>query len=205
MPRALTKKVLDCLSSVEAQDALIELEGIPPRKLLPSLYSLLCREEERIRHRAAEAVGIIVAELAREDPEAGRNIVRTLMWRLNEESGGIGWGVPEAMGEIFARHKGLAEEFGHILLSYVKEGGNYLEFPPLQNGAMYGIGRMAEEHPELLKSLDAEAVVVPLLYSDDEEIREHAANIMEFLKAGPGSKNDRVHGRKNPHGSDKKT
>ena len=147
MPRALTKKVLDCLSSVEAEDALIELKGIPQRKLLPALYSVLCREEEQVRRRAAEAVGIIVSEIAREDPETGRNIVRTLMWRLNEESGGVGWGAPEAMGEIFARHKRLAVEFGHILLSYVKKGGNYLDFPPLQKGVLYGIGRLAEARP----------------------------------------------------------
>ena len=36
------------------------------------------------------------------------------MWTLNDESGGIGWGSPEVMGEILAAHKGLAEIQGRI-------------------------------------------------------------------------------------------
>jgi len=41
------------------------------------------------------------------------------MWSLNDESGGIGWGAPEAMGAIMARHTGLADEYANIC------GSNY--------------------------------------------------------------------------------
>ena len=49
-----------------------------------------------LRHRAAVALGAVVAGLEREQPEAVRNIMRRLMWHMNEESGNIGWGIPEA-------------------------------------------------------------------------------------------------------------
>lgn len=40
--------------------------------------------------------------------EKACTVMRRLMWTLNDEFGGIGWGVPEAMGEIMVCHKGLA-------------------------------------------------------------------------------------------------
>jgi hypothetical protein len=45
-------------------------------------------------------MGEVMAHLADKDMESARVIMRRLMWSLNDESGGIGWGAPEAMGEI---------------------------------------------------------------------------------------------------------
>ena len=100
-------------------------------------------------------MGVYVSGLAENDLEAARNWMRRFMWQLNEESGGIGWGVAEVMGEVMARHEGLAREFARILLSYLDENGNYLEFEPLQKGVLWGIGRLAQVRPEVLKSCSA--------------------------------------------------
>jgi hypothetical protein len=59
--------------------------------------------------------------------ESARVIIRRLIWNLNDESGGIGWGSPEAMGEIMAGHDRLAEEYHNILISYIMPDGNYIE------------------------------------------------------------------------------
>ena len=59
-------------------------------------------------------MGALVFSLAEQDMESARVVMRRLMWNLNDESGGIGWGSPEAMGEIMARHSGLAEEYSKI-------------------------------------------------------------------------------------------
>ncbi len=63
-------------------------------------------------------MGRVAADLADRDMESARVVVRRLMWNLNDESGGIGWGSPEAMGEIMACHEGLAEEYSCILISF---------------------------------------------------------------------------------------
>ena len=55
-------------------------------------------------------MGAVVAHLAEKDMESARVVMRRLMCSLNDESGGIGWGAPEAMGEIIASHEGLASE-----------------------------------------------------------------------------------------------
>jgi hypothetical protein len=71
------------------------------------------------------------------------------MWNLNDESGGIGWGSPEAMGEITAGHAGLAEEFACIIVSYINPDGNFLEHERLQRGSLWGMGRLAHARPTL--------------------------------------------------------
>lgn len=95
-------------------------------------------------------MGAFVANLADEDIESARVIVRRLMWQLNDESGGIGWGAPEVMGEILARHEGLAGEYANILTSHIKEDGNSLEHEPLQRDALWGVARLAQVRPDLV-------------------------------------------------------
>jgi hypothetical protein len=95
------------------------------------------------------------------------------MWNLNDESGGIGWGSPEAMGEIMARHDGLAKEYACILVSYINEAGNFLEHEMLQRGVLWGLGRLAHARPELVR--DAAAYLPLFMRSKDAVHRGLAA------------------------------
>ncbi len=95
-------------------------------------------------------MGAVVENLAREDMEGARVIMRRLMWSLNDESGGIGWGAPEAMAEIMARHEGLAREYSHILISYMNDEGNFLEHEGLQRGVLWGLVRLARVRPQIV-------------------------------------------------------
>jgi hypothetical protein len=95
------------------------------------------------------------------------------MWQLNDESGGIGWGCPEAMGEIMARNENLAEEFWCILISYIRPDGNFLEHEALQRGALWGVGRLAHARPRLLK--DSTDYLYPYMQAGDPYLRGLAA------------------------------
>lgn len=123
----------------------------PPRRVINPLISFLYSTEELVKWKAVEAVGIVVAHLASSDLEAARNIMRRLIWNLNDESGGIGWGSAEAMGEIMAMHETMAEEYYRVLLSYVCEGCNLLGNDLLECGALWGLGRLAQVRPQLLR------------------------------------------------------
>ncbi|HYQ60671.1 MAG TPA: hypothetical protein VEP29_06440, partial [Desulfatiglandales bacterium] len=114
------------------------------------------------------------------DLEAARVIMRRLMWTLNDESGGIGWGSPEAMGEIMAIHRGLAQEYAHILISYARQDGNYLEHEGLQRGLLWGIGRLSETRPELVR--ESAGLFLPYLESRDAVIRGLAVRLMGLLR-----------------------
>ncbi len=171
--RNLKLKVLAFLQSDNLDEALNELCRLPARQAINPLFSFLLSSEEQTKWRAVTAMGAVVANLAEQDMESARVIMRRLMWSLNDESGGIGWGAPEAMGEIIASHDRLAKEYVSVLISYVWKEGNFLEYEPLQRGAMWGVGRVAQVIPELVQ--DAGLHLLPYLESTDSAVRGLAA------------------------------
>lgn len=182
--RALKKKlVMDLLRSGDVDRVVAELGQLPGRGFLNPLRSALCSDESA-RWNAITALGILTASLADRNLESARVVMRTLMWNLTEESGGIAWGVPESMAEIMACHEGLAREFASILVSYTREDGNFLEYEPLQRGAVWGIGRLAQARPELLRSHLAGLHLLPYLESADAEVRGLAAWALGLLGTG---------------------
>jgi len=137
--------------------------------VISPLLSFFFAQDEMVKWRAISAVGAVVRDLADRDMEAARVVMRRLMWNLNDESGGIGWGSPEAMGEIMANHGRIAGEFSHILVSYVRQDGNFIEHEMLQRGVLWGIGRLARVRPELLQ--DAIPYLPFYLRSEDPVLR----------------------------------
>ena len=113
--------------------------------------------------------------------------MRRFLWCLNDESGGIGWGIPEAMGEVMANHKVLFDEYSHMLLSYMREDGpgifmdgNHLELPALQQGLLWGAGRLLETRTEEMIERGVTADIPPYLYSPDRIVQGMAIWCMQF-------------------------
>jgi hypothetical protein len=179
--RSLKKKLFDLLTRGDLDEALVEIGRLPPRQIINPLFSFIQSGNEKVKWGAVKAAGLVVSQLADSDLEAARVIMRRLMWNLNDESGGIGWGSPEVMGEILAAHNGLAQEYAHILLSYAREEGNYLELDALQRGLLWGISRLSEKRPELIGG--ATAFLLPYLESQDQVIRGLAVRLMGLLQA----------------------
>ncbi|MDR2573308.1 MAG: HEAT repeat domain-containing protein [Desulfovibrio sp.] len=116
-----------------------------------ALFSFLPKDA-LTKHSAALCMGRAVAALAQGEPEAARNIVRRLMWHMNEDSGNIGWGIPEAFGEILAASEVLAEQYGNILISYIMRlpgADNYCDNALLRRSCYWAVGRLAEARPGL--------------------------------------------------------
>lgn len=178
--RALKKRVLELLGISDFYVALNKLRRYPARKVINPLFSFLYNRDDRVRWRAIKAVGAVVSGLADEDMESARVIMRRLMWNLNDESGGIGWGSPEAMGEIMACHNGLAKEYVNVLISYTNKDGNYLELEQLQRGLLWGIGRLSQVRPHLLKN--AVLRLTPYLECADPNVRGLAAWVAGLLE-----------------------
>jgi hypothetical protein len=149
--RQIKKKLLFLLKADNFEKTLEAFPCFPARKAVNPLFSFLYSSDERIKYRAVTALGIIVAHHATQDLESARVIMRRFIWNLNDESGGIGWGSPEAMGEIMAQSEPLAKEYANLLVSYMMPDGNFLEHPILQRGLLWGIGRLAHARPERLQ------------------------------------------------------
>jgi hypothetical protein len=173
--RKTTKELKERLSALLGADdfraALQDLRELPRLPVLRCLHAFLSEGQEKRRWRAVSAIGMLVSDLARENREEARERMRRLMWSLNDESGSIGWGAPEAMAEIMAAEEGLAEEYAHILVSYMRQDGNYLEHPLLQRGLLWGVGRLAGQRPSVMERHGAAGHLPPFLESTDRVVR----------------------------------
>lgn len=167
--RQLKRRIKDLLTGDDLDTALEAVLAMPARRAVNPLFSFFYSGDPHLKWRAVTAMGAVVADLAARDMESARVIMRRLMWNLNDESGGIGWGSPEAMGEIMARSAPLAKEFAAILVSYADAAGNYLEHPTLQQGLLWGLGRLAHARPGYAAA--AEPHLRPFLRSADPRLR----------------------------------
>ena len=186
------RRIVKLLGSADIDAVIEKLRQLPAAKIINPLIGALCSTKMTVRWHAITALGPVVADLAEQNMEATRVVMRRLMWSLNDESGGIGWGAPEAMGEILSCHNGLAEEYTHILVAYMREDGFYLELEQLQRGLMWGLARLAGNQPELLRARNAVIYLLPYLESSDSEVRGLAARCLGLLRtqeAIPGLRN----------------
>jgi hypothetical protein len=171
--RALKKKALALLSREDWPMSRDELCSLPGTQVVNPLISFLMHPDEEIRWRSVIAIGAVVAIMAEENVERARVVMRRFMWSLNDESGGIGWGAPESMAEIMARHDGLGREYAPVFISYLNPGGNFLEYELLQRGLLWGVVRLALAKHDLLSG--AAPFLGFYLKSGDAETRGLAA------------------------------
>jgi hypothetical protein len=151
--RALKKTVRELLLAQKDMGAVLEhLYKMKLRRVINPLFSFFYSGDERLRWHAITAAGAVISKMADRQIEDARIMMRRLMWNLNDESGGIGWGSPEAMGAAMAGNARLAKEYAAILVSYLNPDGNFLEHENLQSGVLWGIGRLAGSRPQMAAS-----------------------------------------------------
>lgn len=170
--RQLKKQIGGLLAAEDFEQGLAAIRRMPPRQAVSPLFGFFCDLNETIKWHAVTAVGALVADLAEVDPESARVVIRRFIWNLNDESGGIGWGCPEAMGESLARSSAMAAEYWCVLTSYIQPQGNFLEHAMLQRGAVWGVGRLARSQPDMLAACGR--LLLPYLSADDTILRATA-------------------------------
>jgi HEAT repeat protein len=150
--RAVKNEFRQILACPQKGEVLARIRRRRPRQAVNALISRFYDSEAVIRWRAIDAAGILVADLAGSEPESARVLMRRFMWMLNDESGGIGWGAPEALGAAMAQSTMMAAEYAGILCSYIDPKQNFLEHLGLQRGVLWGLGRLARSAPGRVKS-----------------------------------------------------
>jgi len=187
--RALKRRVLGLLRADDFSESLAELVEMPGRQVINPLFSFLLNDNEKIRWRAVLAMGAVIEHLADSDMQGARITMRRLMWSLNDESGGIGWGAPEVMAEAMARHRALADDYLSVFCSYADREGNFLEYEALQRGLLWGVIRLARQDRELVRDMIPH--LPEYLKSGDPAVRGLAAwavGIAGAVNAAPGLK-----------------
>lgn len=176
------RRIIRRLRDDDLEATLAALEKLPAAGLIAPLFAGLCHTDENIHWHAIAAMGVTVARLADQDLESCRVVMRRLMWSLNDESGGIGWGAPEAMAEIIVLQETMAAEYGHMPVAYMREDGFFLELPALQRGLMWGLARIAQARPALLQKWRAGHYLPNYLDSEDAVVTGLAIRTLGLLR-----------------------
>lgn len=186
--RQLKKEVFEILLKPELEKVLTEIGKLPAKEAVNALFPAICHHNELFRWHGISGMGMMVARLAEENMEEGRIIMRRFLWSLNDESGGIGWGAPESMAESMHHHRGLAEEYIHMLISYTRpdgselaQDGNFLEHEILQRGLLWGLNKLCCRRKELLVDKGYPDDILYYLESDDEVVCGLAARLCGSL------------------------
>lgn len=142
------------------------------RSPLRVLVTVLFDPEPLIQWRTIEAIGISAPILALRDMEKVRRQIRQLLWLMNDESGGICWMAPEAIGEIVHAIPELAEEYLPLMPSFFRE-------EPFEFGSRWAVARTGQEHKSLYT--DATPALRSSLIDHPTEIRAASALALQSL------------------------
>jgi len=129
------------------------LEKLPATggQILRALMLFVQDNEALVRWRAVEALGVKAKALFPED-RAVREVIRSFIWTMCDESGNLCRMAPEAIGEILAMRPDLRPEFAHLLPQYLVE-------EPFESGTMWALCRLTEAghaaDPDSLQELEA--------------------------------------------------
>jgi hypothetical protein len=151
----------------------IEKRAEEEKSVLRSLSSLLYDNDPLIRWRAIESLAKISGIIAKKDSEKIRRQLRRILWLMNDESGGLCWNGPEAIGEIIYHIPAFIPEYASILISYLNE-------EPFEAGVRRAIARVAEVNRVVFA--DAIESIVKSLDSGDTEIRAFSIKALNSLQ-----------------------
>ena len=162
---SLNKEVRELLQQGR-EDAAAELAAANPRALRP-LVGRLWDPDQEIRIRAARAVG----RAATAHPDLAVEVIRRLMWALNDESATNGvYGVP-ALGEIGHRCPEMFAPFVPPLVSMAADSGLRLE-------VLRALTAIAESAPPVVvEHLDRLAPCIDDTRPDERQAFHHLAEV----------------------------
>ena len=103
-----------------------------------TLQSLLWDGDLLIVWRTIEALGRLAATRTGRETEEVRELIRKLLWCMNDESGNLCWFAAESIAEILTQVPALREEFLEVWLGFVDE-------EPFEAGVRWGMARLATD------------------------------------------------------------
>jgi hypothetical protein len=154
------ENIVTLLKDNNFQD-LTELAGRDTR-VAACLMQFFYEPGDLLYWRALEGMG----HVAGSHPEQVQKLISRLLYLLNEDSGSTGWGAAAALGEIGRHQVSIIKE---IIPMFV----GFLEEPFSQEPMLWGVGRLAEVHPELLH--EVLPAIVPFLTNPKPQLRALAA------------------------------
>ena len=136
-----------------------------------ALASYLYSDDELLFWRSVKAFG----RLAAENPESVRRFVTRLLWQLNDESGSIGRGSAQVIGEMAAHNMELVKNAVPVVVHYLEDYG-------MLPGVLYAIGRIGSVRPDITRDIELE--LAAFLEDESPTVRGMAAWALGEMGAG---------------------
>jgi AraC family transcriptional regulator of adaptative response/methylated-DNA-[protein]-cysteine methyltransferase len=133
----------DCRALLENEDyaGLVRLARAQSGKVVRYLSGRLYSADEVEKWRAVRAFEHLAPVLTE---EKATELLRRFFWALNDESGAVPYGVPEAIGAILAVRPELQAQFLPILRSMVTEE-DMLQTGPIEKGVLWALERIRQQ------------------------------------------------------------
>ncbi len=174
------KDEIEALLETEDHAALLRVSLGAPARILRCLNARLYSEDADVKWRAVRALGVLAADPDVLTDEKLTEQLRRYFWSLNDESGAVPFGVPEAIGEILSRRPLLQDGFLPLLCSMIGEE-EVLQTGAIERGVIWGIGRVgasaARCAPDVVPRITDLAATHP-----DPETRQAAAWALRRLE-----------------------
>jgi hypothetical protein len=166
-------------------EALVALAGTRPGGVVRFLTGRLYAADEHDKWRAVRMFGVLARQQALITDDRLADLLGRFLWALNDESGTVPFGVPEAIGEIVAARPGHGARVLPILCGMLTEDETF-QTGPVERGIYWALGRIGpavlSSCPGVLAVVQASARAHP-----DSETRATAAAALERLDpAGAG-------------------
>lgn len=137
-------------------------------RVLGSLVSLTFDSDPLIVWRSIDALGAAAKQIAEEDPDTIRELLRRLFWLICEESGGICWHAPEAMAEIVVQVPGQFATYVPIIMHLLQEMAEE-DLDHFRPGILWAIGRMGHLTDQYVP--DVLSLIVEAIEHHDPQVR----------------------------------
>ena len=176
MDKAIKQQVRDLLSRRKVNELLDLCEK--DRRFWSAVRLFLYETDDSICWSAIE----VTAELMKRWWKAGREekvreYIRSLMWLLSDESGGIGWSAPQTIAEIIVAIPELLEPYSIMAIARA------LEEPPLVKSGLWAMGHLGKRISESVGLV--EDMISDVFISDEPETLGLAAWAMGEVGFAP--------------------
>lgn len=166
----------------EDWDGLVRLARRRAGGVLRFLTGKLYSTDEQEKMRAVRGFGAVVADREAVDHRRAEDLLRRFLWALNDESGAVPYGVPEALGEILARRREFLDGFLPVLCSMITHE-EMIQTGPIERGVLWALGRIGPPvqacSPQAVKGIAHASAFHP-----DEATRETAAWALRRVREG---------------------
>ncbi|MEG6616773.1 HEAT repeat domain-containing protein [Peptococcaceae bacterium 1198_IL3148] len=126
---------------------LIILAKLDTKRILRYLMRLTYATDELLRYRAIEALGLVAGVIAQNDPDTILDLIRRLIWSMNDESGAQSWSAPETIAEIIYNQPDMYHQFASVMIRAS------IDEEIFQQGMLWAVGRLSAKVDYIRKIL----------------------------------------------------